>query len=196
MLAWSRIADWIHKPQFQRLFRRYPTEQTPKVAVKGGRFEVLLPEKTMSTVQNARFVVRFDDERALLVETEDGDRFLTTVAEVASVLRIVDPKEILKFQKEYSVLSKRLLEWLRIHRDVAKTAYLTARDHGLIFIVIPKQPKYDREFEDFLSDLDLEIANDPRFPTIRLSVMQLPTDNPDGLGCFISNFQDPDAEHC
>ena len=147
----------------------------------------------MSTVQNSRFVIRFDDEREVLVETEDGDRFLTTVAEVASVLRIVDPKEILKFQREYADLSKKLSEWLKTHRSVAKTAYLTARDHGLIFIVIPKKPKYDREFEDFLSDLDLEIANDPRFPTIRLSVMQLPTNNPDGLGCFISNFQGSDA---
>lgn len=147
----------------------------------------------MSTVQNSRFVVRFDDDREVLVETEDGDRFLTTVAEVASVLRIVDPKEILKFQREYTDLNKKLSEWLKTHRNVAKTAYLTARDHGLIFIVIPKKPKYDREFEDFLSDLDLEIANDSRFPTIRLSVMQLPTNNPDGLGCFISNFQGPDA---
>ncbi|HUP81413.1 MAG TPA: hypothetical protein VM260_22875 [Pirellula sp.] len=147
----------------------------------------------MSTVQNPRFVVRFDDERELLVETEDGDRFLTTVAEVASVLRIVDPKEILKLQREYSDLQRKLSDWRRSHRENIKIALLTARDHGLIFIVVPKTPKYSREFDDLLSELDIEIANDSKFSNIRLSVMQLPTDNPDGLSCFIADFPKPDA---
>ncbi len=153
--------------------------------------------KAMSAISpknTHHLIIRFHDtEQKVLIETDDGDRFLTTAAEIASVLGIVKAENIMKFHGEWMELNQRLGEWIKEHQASIKSAYLAPRDRCLLFIVVPIDPRYRDDFEDQLSDLDIEIANNPAFSTIHLSVMSLPTDAPAGLDCFIGGASSQDA---
>lgn len=149
-----------------------------------------LPEETMSIADKKKpIVVRLDDD--LLFQTDDGDRFITQASEIAKVLRIIDTEQIMRFHEQLRDLRGHLKSWVNQHRDSIKAAMLSTRDHGLIFIVVPQLPTYNRAFEDSITELDLDVANDSRFSELKLSVFVLPSSSPESIGCFIPQYEEP-----
>lgn len=140
----------------------------------------------MSATINTPVLVRFDSDSEFLVETEHGDRFVTTAAQIARVLQIIDHEQILLFGNQYRELHNVLKTWVHENRNAVKVAYLASRDHGLVFIVVPRLSEYSREFQDLISDLDLMIANRDDLSLVSLSVMSIPTSHPDALNCFFA----------
>lgn len=79
---------------------------------------------------------------------------------------------------------KRLASWV-LGRDDIRDAFLTSRDGGLCFIAVHSTPTYDQEFEDALSDLDVELANDQDI-RFQVEVMSLPPVSEKSLRSFLN----------
>ena len=96
-------------------------------------------------------------------------------------------------------LVKLLWEWAHEHSEDIDRAFLTVRDRGLLFLVVMKGRKHNEELEECLTDLDVQVANDPEFQSIFLSVLAIPKCGPDGYLSFIDpqlslEYRDKDAK--
>ena len=126
--------------------------------------------------------------RQALIETPDGDRFVTTVAKVIESCKRMQQIEwaVGELQNLLTQLVERLVGWLRKHNDRVLRAFLTIRDANLLFLVVQKEVHKDEELCDNLVELDLEIAQDARLGFIPLSVLVLPPAGDDALAGFLN----------
>lgn len=84
-------------------------------------------------------------------------------------------------------LMGRLSDWLAGWPGRVDRAYLaTGGDRGLTFVVIQAGKRFDPEFQDSITGLDVAIANDPAFDTLRLSVLLLPYCSDEAVASFAS----------
>jgi hypothetical protein len=95
-------------------------------------------------------------------------------------------KDQIVFSGQFQLLLDRLAGWIQQRRPIIESAYLTVRDAGLLFVVVRKDHSYDSAFEDQLTDLDLEIANDPDYSLIRLNVLTLPCVSQESVRSFLA----------
>ena len=86
----------------------------------------------------------------------------------------------------FSDLIARLGDWVIQHKEQVSDAYLTTRYAGLLFVVVRKTQEHDREFEDSLTGLDIEIARGDDFKGASLSVLELPNAPDDSVAVFLS----------
>lgn len=127
------------------------------------------------------------EDQSILIEAADGDRWVSTVNRAVEACQMVAHREKFKTQF-YQELLPKLANWTNRHVDSIDRAYLTVRDSDLLFLVIRDQVEYDREFEDHLTKLDLEIAqNEVDLDLIRLSVLALPACSGESIEGFVSD---------
>ena len=84
-----------------------------------------------------------------------------------------------EMKKEYLDLVSELQKWCKENKNRIKTAYLNKdylalNKRSLLFLVETSISKYDDDFEDSLTDLDLKIANNPRYKNISMNVQSWP----------------------
>lgn len=151
------------------------------VGVKGeGNVAVKIDEKK----RGARFsqstkkpsVVRLDyrmEDTRVIVTPQDNDAFGLTVEQAVRACRLFGDEGI-PFEGQFNLLLRRCALWLLDHKKYVSDAYMTARDAGLLFLVVRKQKEYDGKFEDDLTALDISIARDAELDLIRLSVLAMP----------------------
>ena len=89
------------------------------------------------------------------------------------------------FRNQWTLLLHRLASWLLERPHAFSTAFVTTRDGCLLFLVVTKHTAYDGEFEDALSDLDLELANDPDLNLITINTMAIPAVSDGALQGFV-----------
>lgn len=102
------------------------------------------------------------------------DRHIMVMPIEAAVQACGAFKDQIVFRDQFQLLLDRLAEWIQQRPSAVESAYLTVRDSGLLFVVVLKGRSYDPSFEDQLTDLDLQIANDSDYSLIRLNVLALP----------------------
>lgn len=100
------------------------------------------------------------------------DRFLIKVGRAIELLRQHNHAE--QFERQFDLLLKVLANWLELHEGNWARAFLTAGESTLRFIVVRQQVRFEAEITDSLSDLGAQIANDPDWVLIKLSVRALP----------------------
>ncbi len=83
------------------------------------------------------------------------------------------------------MLLRVLGNWLSTRDDILM-AFITLRDGGLAFVVIRSESRYDAAFEDDLSDLDIEVSEDPQLELVPINSLALPPANE----CAIDTFLD------
>jgi hypothetical protein len=155
-----------------------------KTLVRGRRS----PKKTSIK----RVFLHWHNERGQIVVTpKDNDRFMVSIRRAVEVLQKSSAFE--QFNVQFRLLLKLLATWLEKRKDV-KSAHLTLRDGALSFVVVRMSARYDAQFEDELSDLDIEIANDSDLDLINLNVLSLPTVSEEALSGFIDSRLD--LEYC
>ena len=133
--------------------------------------------------------LHFEDNRIVFVEGKDEDRFILTMSEAIRACKAYDScKEHAFFSRQYKNMLSRLKNWVSENKDVIDRAFLTVQDSGLSFLTVTKTRQYDDEFEERLSDLDLEIARSKEFSLIGLNVQSLPNCGPSNYLAFC----DPD----
>lgn len=119
----------------------------------------------------------------LVVTPSDHDRLMVKIGRAIEILRLHQRGE--QFSGQFTLLLKRLAGWLEGHAGRWDRAFLTAGDSVLRFIVVRKQVIVDEEITDGLSDLGVEIANDPDFDLIKLSTRALPLASNEALQSFL-----------
>jgi hypothetical protein len=123
-----------------------------------------------------------DDEGNVVVTPRDRDRFVVKIRRAVEMLQAVDRAE--QFQNQFKLLMSVLAKWLQSQGDV-KHAHLTLRDGGLAFVLVKRSAAYNSSFEDELSELDFQIANDPDLDLIKLDVIALPPTSDEALSSFL-----------
>jgi len=118
-----------------------------------------------------------------LVHDDDGDRYLIAADEWRRLSRRAaqERSSLATFQD----LLNSLGEWANDHADKLERAFCTIRDSGLLFLVVMKGRKHDRDLEDDLTDLDLAVARHSNYHGVRLSVLALPNCDADGYMSFL-----------
>jgi hypothetical protein len=91
------------------------------------------------------------------------------------------------FEQQFNDLLCHLKQWCDKHRDHIQSAFVSLRDGGILFLAVQKPSEYSREFEDTLTDLDVEIANSASLDLIRLSVLALPHSSADAVESFLTS---------
>jgi len=110
----------------------------------------------------------------ILVEGADEDRFSMTVEEAIEACKVYERAKQTIFRKQFDMLLDFLGAWSHTRNNKLAKVFLTIRDAGLLFLVVTKRKTYDANFEEELTQLDLEIANSDNFSEILLSVQALP----------------------
>ena len=90
------------------------------------------------------------------------------------------------FKGQFDCLLDHLADWIDRHRSAIDEAYLTTRDSGLLFVVVTQSKTFDSAFEDELTALDIEVANDSDYSLIGMNVLAIPPSGDDTTHSFIS----------
>lgn len=116
------------------------------------------------------------------ITPSDEDRFNLRVREVIEACLKARVGE--QAEQRFRLLLRRLVEWT-LGRSDTRDAFLTTRDGALCFVVVRQESPYDEQFEDALTDLDIELANDEdiRFP---VRVLSLPPVSESAMKSFLS----------
>lgn len=120
-----------------------------------------------------------------MVKMRDGDMFFVAMTDAAQACRAID--KFKDFRPQFSTLLETLDQWIESHRDKVRSAYLTIRDHDMLFVVMQKQRQFDPELADSLTDLDLAIANSDDLSLIDVDVMAIPFVSDDSAKAFLSS---------
>jgi hypothetical protein len=124
-----------------------------------------------------------DRDGVVRVVPDDQDQMLLSVRDAIEACRAFDDQ--LRFGRQFDQLLQRLGEWVRERQASVRSAYLTARDFGLLFLLVRRGGQYDEALEESLTDLDLEVANDPDYSLIRLDVLAVPEVSAESLRSFL-----------
>lgn len=122
------------------------------------------------------------------VLVQDGDDlFLLTVQDAVNACGAWN--KMAEFQSQMKELKARLEQWVSARETTVRDAFLSVKTGGgLFFMVVMNERKFDRDLEDDLTDLDVEIANAPEFNLLRMSVLALPNSPPDSVESFLTNL--------
>ncbi len=115
-----------------------------------------------------------EKDKRIVFEPEDNDRFSLTVEEAIEACEVYDKEGRALFRKQFKELLNFLGNWSYGQREKIHKVSVTVRDKGLLFLVIANSKKYDADFDELLTKLDLHIATSGDFSEIKLSVQDLP----------------------
>jgi len=140
-------------------------------------------KSTKTHVEPVRLVFS-EKDRAVVVETDSEDRFVTTVDSAIKACRMYDKKK--EFESQFNLIRQHLGSWIVEHKDELSKAFITIRDTQLLFLPITKSQQFEPDFENDLTELDLSIAHSDLFPEIPLSVQSLPNCEEDTYEAFLA----------
>src|SRR5262245_24168443 len=115
----------------------------------------------MASATRAKTWIQLDcknSDTRVVVTPEDGDRFAITMELAIQGCKIAGQLD--KFNRQLHVLMGHLADWTDRYSDDIDKVYLGLKDDGLLFLVVRKSKRYNREVEDALTDLDIAIAQD------------------------------------
>lgn len=125
----------------------------------------------------------FDENETVSVIPRDRERFEVQKDVAIAALRAA--KDSAQFPAQLTLLLRRLATWIRDNRNAITRAFLTLQDGAFAFVVVKSSPRYNAKFEDSLSDLDFEIANDPSLNLVKMNAIALPPVSEQSLLSFV-----------
>ncbi|HQU41608.1 MAG: hypothetical protein B7Z73_00555 [Planctomycetia bacterium 21-64-5] len=140
----------------------------------------------MATMDFNSFVQQLnwsEQSGAIVVVPQNQARFKVKLNRAVEILQ--QSHNAAKFAIQFELLLAMLARWIK-GRDDLQNAFITIRDGALLFVAVRQECEYDEAFEDELSRLDLEIANDVDLDLIGMDVMALPPVSEDALRPFLN----------
>jgi len=144
-------------------------------------------------------IIRLSDlgKNTRIVAEKDGDRVVRGPEEVAHAVLATDftleearagrelanRRNLLRQQVE--LLQDKLFGWYNDRSAVVKEAYFVMSKDCQMFLVVQKEPEFNPELEQALSDLMIEVANDPAFSMTKLDVQAMPPCDEADIRSFI-----------
>ena len=112
----------------------------------------------------------FESVEQVLVVPENEDRFITTEREAARACQVAE------YGKEWSNQFKDFLSyihhWCEEHSAIVEAGFVDVGDIGLRVEICINKDSYDFEFDDEITDLDVELGK--RFPSCIAEATQIP----------------------
>jgi hypothetical protein len=131
--------------------------------------------------------LHFENEGARVrVVPSDKDLLVLSVSMAVEACRAYANQ--IRFNDQHDMLLSRLWGWINQHLDKVGNAFITSRDDGMLFLVVLREKRFDKEIEDELTQLDIDVANDRDFDLIRLSVHAVPDCSEDEYRSFLSKW--------
>jgi len=112
----------------------------------------------------------FRSVEQVVVEPDDNDRFVTTAAEAARACQQAQATK--EFQEKFKLFLGHIHEWCKSRGDNIESGYVDVGDGGLRVNICMKADDFDFEFDDQITELDIELARE--FPECVAEVTQLP----------------------
>lgn len=126
-------------------------------------------------------------EGEVRVRRKNRDMFFMTLGEAVAVCADF-AKDKNDFTAQVTDLLDALSEWVTQRRDGIKSAHLTFRpDRSVFFVVMQKETPFDAKLSEELTDLDINVANDPAFDRLKLDVLLIPAVSRDSANAFLSS---------
>lgn len=116
--------------------------------------------------------LRQGDGGTVVIHANDGDRFALPIDDVVRACK--SRENVTQFCKQFGSLLGKLADWLDDRQTQIEAAFLGLEPEGAILVVVRKDKAFDPDFEDGLSILDLDVAQDDAFSLIKLRVLALP----------------------
>jgi hypothetical protein len=127
--------------------------------------------------------LRQEDGRSVMIHTKDGDCFVLPFDELVNVCE--SSTQFTEFCRQVATLLDRLAAWLKDRQGEIEAAYVGLEPEGAIFVVVRQSKAFDPAFEDSLSILDLEMAQDADLNLIKLRVLALPRSSKETVASFL-----------
>jgi hypothetical protein len=89
------------------------------------------------------------------------------------------------FSQQITDLLECLGKWLLERRTEIDRAFLALEPDGCVFAVVRKDKMFDPDFEDALSELDLDLGQNEAFSLINLRVIALPFTSDNTVSSFL-----------
>ena len=121
----------------------------------------------------------------VLVVPEDKDKFCMSIEAAIEACHVYEQVQS-RFKDQVDRLQEHLAVWLENHTSKLSKVFLTLKQGGFLFIIVTKRSKFDSNLHDCVSDLILDIANDPEFSVINFDSQVLPPMDSDFLAAFIN----------
>lgn len=112
----------------------------------------------------------FRSEQQVVVIPDDKDRFITTAAEAARACKSAENDS--DWNRQWNDFLAHIHAWCKEHSSVVLAGYVSVGDSALNVLICTVDEEYNFDFEDTISDLDIDLAN--RFPLVSSEVMQIP----------------------
>lgn len=117
----------------------------------------------------------------------DGDRFVTTAQEAINFLSLAG--RAVAFQQQLKELLNRIYQWADDRKQKIAAAYIVFGGDGITVVVVQRGVRFDFAFEEELTDLDIEVANNEAFQLLPFSTLLVPKVSDTVLKSFLSSGQ-------
>lgn len=118
-----------------------------------------------------------------MMSTRKGDSFGLPIDDVGRACG--HQEKLQEFLQQFGDLTERLSQWMSERSQEIDRAYLSLEPDGVAFVVVRKSKRFDPDFEDALSGMDLRVAHDDRFSLIRMRTLALPCSAESTVSSFI-----------
>jgi hypothetical protein len=138
--------------------------------------------------------MRTNPNGSVTITPADENRFALRMDDAIKACRLFVDE--MHFRKRLDMVLGHLGAWVLSHAGKLRSAWLTVRDRQFLFVVVRSQVEYDGAFEDELTDLELQVANDADMAEVPLATLALPKLDEGSLDCFLDSgwilkFQGP-----
>ncbi len=140
------------------------------------------------TTEAIRLNLVKDPDRMVVITPGNEDRSIAPVSHVVSsyLLGESNRKVEKEFGRQIDDLLVYLAGWANEQKEMVSKVCFAPRNKDLLFVAVQRTPEYDRDFEDALSELDMDVSKDSRFSLIDLQVLSFPFDTSEARTAFMS----------
>lgn len=124
------------------------------------------------------------EEGRVKVLPRDGEEYVVTMQQAVEACGVHGDQ--LRCADQFKELCATLGQWIQPRIKAIKTAHVTTRGKGILFLVMQREVEFDQELTDELIELDLTIAHDERFDQIEFEVLPVPAVSERSLSAFLA----------
>ena len=152
---------------------------------KGTTVAIAQEQKTTDAI---RLDLKKDPDRMVVITPGNEDRSVVPVRQVVSSYLLGESNRKLdrEYGRQIDDLLLHLAGWAIGQKDMVSRVCFASRNNDLLFVALQRTPEYNRDFEDALTALDMDVSKDSRFSLVDLQVLSFPFDTNEARSAFIS----------
>jgi hypothetical protein len=127
--------------------------------------------------------LRQSDGGHFVIHPLEGETFGLPVNDVVRACRSYGKVE--EFSQQVRDLMECLGKWVLEHRTEIDRAFFALEPDGCVLAVVQKGKAFNPDFEDALSRLDLDMAQNDAFSLVNLRVVAIPFSSDDTVSSFL-----------